>query len=100
MKCTNSIFKPLGLIFLLCLLPFLGYAQNITVKGTVKDAFGPVIGASVVQKGTSNGIVTDMNGNFTLNVPSNSTILVSFIGYKTQEIAVAGKNLIDGKMLV
>ncbi|WP_455609254.1 SusC/RagA family TonB-linked outer membrane protein [Bacteroides rodentium] len=95
MKCTNSIFKPLGLIFLLCLLPFLGYAQNITVKGTVKDAFGPVIGASVVQKGTSNGIVTDMNGNFTLNVPSNSTILVSFIGYKTQEIAVAGKKQID-----
>ncbi|MDO5421228.1 MAG: TonB-dependent receptor [Bacteroides sp.] len=95
MKCTNSIFKPLGLIFLLCLLPFLGHAQNITVKGTVKDAFGPVIGASVVQKGTSNGIVTDMNGNFTLNVPANSTILVSFIGYKTQEIAVAGKKQID-----
>lgn len=95
MKCTNSFFKPLGLIFLLCLLPLWAYAQNITVKGTVKDAFGPVIGASVVQKGTGNGIVTDMNGNFTLSIPSNSTIIISFIGYKTQEIPVAGKKQID-----
>lgn len=96
MKCTNHYFKPLGLVFLLCLLPLWAYAQSITVKGTVKDNTGePVIGASVVQKGTSNGIVTDIDGNFTLNVPSNSTIVVSFIGYKTQEIPVAGKKLID-----
>ena len=60
------------------------YNKYGTVKGTVKDNTGePVIGASVVQKGTSNGIVTDIDGNFTLNVPSNSTIVVSFIGYKT-----------------
>lgn len=96
MKCTNHYFKPLGLVFLLCLLPLWAYAQSITVKGTVKDNTGePVIGASVVQKGTSNGIVTDIDGNFTLDVPSNSTIVVSFIGYKTQEIPVAGKKLID-----
>lgn len=99
MKCTNHYFKPLGLVFLLCLLPLWAYAQNITVKGTVKDNTGePVIGASVVQKGTSNGIVTDIDGNFTLDVPSNSTIVVSFIGYKTLEIPVAGKKLIDVTM--
>ncbi|MBQ8672744.1 MAG: TonB-dependent receptor [Bacteroides sp.] len=95
MKCTNSFLKSIGLIFALCLLPLWAYAQNITVKGTVKDALGPVIGASVVQKGTSNGVVTDLDGNYSLTVPSNSTIIVSFIGYKTQEIAVAGKRVID-----
>ena len=79
MKCTNYFLKPLGLIFLLCVFPLWICAQNITVKGTVKDNTGePVIGASVVQKGTSNGIVTDIDGNFTLNVPSNSTIVVSY----------------------
>lgn len=95
MKCTNSICKPIGLIFLLCLFPLWVYAQNIAVKGTVKDAFGPIIGASVVQKGTTNGTMTDLNGGFTLNVPANSTIKVSFVGYKTQEVAVAGRKLIE-----
>ena len=94
MKCTNHFLKPLGLIFLLCVLPLWVSAQNITVKGTVKDNIGePVIGASVVQKGTSNGIVTDIDGNFTLNVPSNSIIVVSFIGYKAQEIPIRYRNV-------
>ena len=89
MKCTNYCFKPLGLLFLLCLIPLWAFSQNITVKGVVKDATGEsVIGASVVQKGTSNGIITDIDGNFTLNVPSNSTIVISFVGYKTQEFQV------------
>lgn len=96
MKCTNHFLKPLGFIFLLCVLPLWVSAQNITVKGTVKDNIGePVIGASVVQKGTSNGIVTDIDGNFTLNVPSNSIIVVSFIGYKTQEIPITGKKQVN-----
>lgn len=60
------------------------YAQDITVRGHVKDAFGdPVIGANVVVKGTSNGTITDVDGNFTLSAPQNSVIEVSFIGYKT-----------------
>lgn len=64
MKCTNYCFKPLGLLFLLCLIPLWAFSQNITVKGVVKDATGEsVIGASVVQKGTSNGIITDIDGN-------------------------------------
>ena len=80
MKCTNHFLKPLGFIFLLCVLPLWVSAQNITVKGTVKDNIGePVIGASVVQKGTSNGIVTDIDGNFTLNVPSSNISVSSFM---------------------
>lgn len=73
--------------------PFLG-AQNSTikVKGVVNDAMGPVIGASIVEKGnTGNGTITDIDGNFSLNVSFNSTLIVSFVGYKAQEIPVAGK---------
>lgn len=73
--------------------PFLG-AQNSTIKvqGVVNDAMGPVIGASIVEKGNAgNGTITDIDGNFSLNVSSNSTLIVSFVGYKAQEIPVAGK---------
>ena len=85
MKCTNYCFKPLGLLFLLCLIPLWAFSQNITVKGVVKDATGEsVIGASVVQKGTSNGIITDIDGNFTLNVPSNSTLSLIHISEPTR----------------
>ena len=73
-------------------------AQNATinVKGVVNDAMGPVIGASVVEKGnTGNGTITDIDGNFSLNVPSNSTLVISFVGYKTQELAVAGKTFFN-----
>ena len=92
MKCTIYYFKPLGLLFFLCLIPLWAFTQNITVKGVVKDVMGePIIGASVMQKGTSNGIITDLNGSFSLNVPANATIAISFVGYKTQEIPVSGK---------
>ena len=64
--------------------------QNITVKGVVKDKTGePIIGANVLEKGTTNGIITDFDGNFTLEVANKkSVVVVSFIGYKTQEIVV------------
>ena len=92
MKSANYS-RPLGLLFLLCLIPLWAFAQNITVKGTVKDGTGEaVIGASVVEKGTSNGTITDFDGNFTLSVPSKSVLSISFVGYKSQEIPVAGKN--------
>ena len=76
----------------------LSYAQHM-VSGVVKDVTGePIIGANVVEKGTTNGSITDIDGNFTLNVPSNSTIVISFVGYKTQEIPVAGKTQINVTM--
>ena len=73
------------------------YAQGKTVTGTVIDKTGEtVIGASVVVKGTTNGSITDFDGKFTLsNVPNDGTIEISFVGYKTQEIPVAGKNNIQ-----
>ena len=63
------------------------YAQNISVKGHVKDAKTgeEIIGASIVVKGTTTGTVSDVDGNFTLNAPPQSTITVAFLGYKAKE---------------
>ena len=75
------------------------FAQN-KVTGTVVDATGePVIGASVIVKGTTNGTVTDFNGNFTINnVPANGSLEISYIGFKTQQVAVAGKTSVSVTM--
>ena len=68
--------------------------QSETATGTVVDAMGPVIGASVVVKGTTNGVITDFDGNFSLsNVKKGDIIQVSFVGYATQEIKWDGKVL-------
>lgn len=67
--------------------------QAKKVTGHIVDADGPVIGASVVEKGNpKNGAVTDLDGNFTLNVKPGATLVVSYIGYKTQEVAVGNKS--------
>ena len=88
--------RPIGLLLLFCMIPLWALSQNITVKGTVKDGNGEsIIGASVLQKGTANGTITDFEGNFNLNVPSQSTLVISFVGYKTQEIPVAGKTTLN-----
>ena len=63
------------------------------ITGTVVDAQGPVIGASVVEKGkTGNGVITDFDGNFTLNVSPDATIVISYVGYETQEIKVGNQS--------
>ena len=66
-------------------------AQNVTVTGVVSDQMGPVIGASVFEKGTTNGTVTDLDGNFSLSVPPEATLVISSIGYATQEIPVGSQ---------
>ena len=68
--------------------------QNETATGTVVDAMGPVIGASVVVKGTTNGVITDFDGNFSIpNVKKGDVIQISFVGYATQEIVWNGQPL-------
>ena len=54
--------------------------KKVTITGVVKDALGPVVGANVVEKGTTNGTVTDMEGRFSLQVSSNAVLVVSYIG--------------------
>ena len=74
------------------LLPMCMFAQQITVQGVVKDQTGEtVIGASVMEKGTTNGTISGIDGDFSLNMSSNGTLVVSFVGYKTQEVQVKGQ---------
>ena len=81
----------------LVLLGGVASAQNITVKGNVTDkATGePVSFASIQIKGTMQGASTDLDGNFSIDAPRTATLIFSFVGYKTQEIEVAGRNQIN-----
>ena len=93
MKIFNKI---VGIVVLLAMSISVS-AQNVTVKGNVKDASGvPVIGATVLQVGTtSNGTVTDIDGNYVISVPANASLNFTCIGYIDQVVAVAGKGVID-----
>ena len=102
----NRKFRKTALLMSAMALLGLGYSSNANaassvqevqqatkkITGTVVDAMGPVIGASVVEKGTTNGTVTDFDGNFSLNVNPGATIVVSFIGFETQEIRVGNQS--------
>lgn len=75
------------ILFMVTLISSMTYAQDVKYSGTVVDAQNePIIGASVVQKGTSQGSVTDLDGNFTVSVAPGSTLVVSYIGYTPQEV--------------
>ena len=105
----NRKFRKTALLMSAMALLGLGYSSNANaagapqeiqqatkkITGTVVDAQGPVIGASVVEKGSSNGTVTDFDGKFSLNVKEGATIVVSFIGYETQEIKVGNRDNIE-----
>ena len=102
----NRKFRKTALLMSAMALLGLGYSSNANaagapqevqqatkkITGTVVDAQGPVIGASVVEKGSSNGVITDFDGNFSLNVKPGATIVVSYVGYETQEIKVGNQS--------
>ncbi len=96
---SRSGLLALLLLFLALLLPprLFAQGQQITVKGTIVSPSGEKLpGAAVALKGTSKGVASDANGAFSIEVPSGSTIRISFIGYVTQEIrlgATAPANL-------
>ena len=74
--------------------------EKLTVSGSVTDKSGePIIGASVLEKGTLNGTITDVNGKYTVNVPSNGVLVFSFIGMQTQNIEVNNTQVINVSML-
>ena len=90
--CFTLSRKALLAIALLLSFTLPALAQKITVHGYVDDATGePLIGATVMEKGTSNGTATDFDGNFTLNVDPKATLVISYIGYDTQEVPVDGR---------
>ena len=108
----NRTFRKTALLMSALALLGLGYSSTANaagspqeiqqaskkITGTVVDAQGPVIGASVVEKGTTNGTVTDFDGNFSLSVKTGATIVISFIGYETQEIKVGNQDNIQVTM--
>ena len=69
-------------------------ANKQKVQGTVVDTSGPIIGASIFEKGTSNGVVTDFDGKFSLNVKPGATLVISYVGYKRQEIQIGNRSSI------
>ena len=87
------------LLLLTCvLMSTTALAQKRAFKGVVLDeANEPIIGASVVQKGTSNGAATDLDGNFTVNVEPGTTLVVSYIGYETVEVRAAEESRGQGQ---
>jgi TonB-linked SusC/RagA family outer membrane protein len=95
-----SSWQLLAVMLIVCMNVAVGFelhAQSnaITVKGKVMADGEPVIGATVLVKGVSTGTATDMDGNFTLNVASKAVLVVSSIGYETQEVPVNGRTLIN-----
>ena len=104
----NLFFSKNALLAGLCIVALSGYSSSLyagnssspeptavqqtkKITGTVSDAMGPVIGASVVIKGTTNGVATDYDGNFTLNASQGQTLVISYIGYITKEVKIDGK---------
>ena len=95
MKQINLGFYRMVLFLLLGLFTsVIAYSQQISVKGIVKDQIGePVIGANVLVRGTTNGVITNVNGEFILSASKSDVLVVSFVGYTTQEIPVSEKQM-------
>ena len=69
--------------------------QAKKVTGNIRDSQGPLIGTTVMEKGTTNGVVTDLDGNYTIEVKPGATLVVSYVGYSSQEIPVNGRTSIN-----
>jgi TonB-linked SusC/RagA family outer membrane protein len=93
----QSLSLRISIVVMLMFFSTLGMAQLLSVKGKVAEAETglPIPGANVVLKGTTTGVITDINGNFILSVPAKGTLVFSFIGFKSQEVPVAGKKEIN-----
>ena len=83
------------LLFVLLLCSLLVFSQKITIKGNVSDAQDLLPGVSILEKGTSNGTSSDIDGNFSIKVNEKATLVFSFLGYKTQEIMISDKQLLN-----
>ena len=101
MKSFSFQLNRRGLITLLMAMLFAlpAFSQKMAVQGTVIDENGePIIGASVVDSKTKAGTATDFDGNFVLNVDKNAVLQVTYVGYKTQNVNVDGRNKLTVKL--
>lgn len=83
------------LLFILLWIPLTGWGQEKTISGVVTDGSEVLPGVNIVEKGTTNGVTTDFNGNFEITAAPGATLMFSYIGFKTQEIPVADQNTIN-----
>ena len=91
--------KHFVLTMMLCIFWLCTNAQQLTVTGTVTDANdNPLIGAAVAVEGTQNGVITDFNGNYSIQVGANQTLKFSYVGYQEQTIKVDGRSIIHVKL--
>lgn len=96
MRRTIKSCRVFGLFVLLLMFPVWVLAQGtVTIKGVVSDDDGPVIGATVKEKGASTGVITDLDGNYTLSVNKGATVTYSYIGYVTKEVKITNQKTVD-----
>ena len=93
MSGNLKTFRVALIVLFMCIM---GSASAQTVKGTVKDATGEaIIGATVQEKGGKGGAVTDLDGNFSINLTGNGQLTISYVGMKTQTVDAKGKSVIN-----
>lgn len=88
----HFLFASFWVALICCLIPFNGLAQTGVIKGLVTDETGePLIGVNIVEIGTTNGTITDVNGTFKLSAHPNGRLKITYVGYKSKEIHIAAK---------
>lgn len=98
MNRTKYVLSALCILVLMCLMPFEALAQSNTIKGTVSSSDGPVIGATVKVKGSSNGVITDLDGNYTIKANPGDVLSFSYLGMTTKEVKVGKQTVINVSM--
>ncbi|MFY0626834.1 MAG: TonB-dependent receptor [Reichenbachiella sp.] len=99
-ESMKRIRTKLLLIWLLSILASVAMAQSSEITGKITDEYGEGLpGASIIEKGATNGTVTNLDGEYKLEVAKEATIVISFVGYIAQEIVVGGQEVIDFKMI-
>jgi iron complex outermembrane receptor protein len=83
------------LLFLIIFIPCISFSQKINISGNVSSSSDVLFGVSVMDKGTTNGTTTDIDGNYAITVTPNSILVFSYLGFKTKEVPVSGNTIID-----
>lgn len=89
--------RQLTMLLIMVLVAATAHAQGIKVSGTIVDEQSgePLTGVTVMQKGTNNGVISDLDGKYAITVPTKSTLTFSYMGFSKKEVAVGGRTHID-----
>lgn len=87
------------LLLLILFIPFISFAQKINVSGSVKSLSETIIGVSIVEKGTTNGTTSDIDGNYSIKVSKNAILIFSYLGFKKQEVSVNGRTRVNVNLI-